>query len=370
MKVLVISVTCGEGHNSTARAIVNKLCDMGITCEFLDAFQYISKNLSKALEDGYLFSTKYISAPYSYVYRKSEKRSKNAEDISSVRLLNTVLASKLRQFVEDYAPDVIITTHCFAAAMIDVLKTKGVINSVNIGVVTDFTAHPFWEESLHFDYLVTASEMLDMQFFKKGFTKEQLLPFGIPIAKKFSKEMPAKQECRKQIGLCPDKRTVLLMSGSMGFGRLYSIVEQLDELPFDFQIIAVCGRNLEAKEEIDGMHTAKRMVTYGYTDNIELLMSASDCIVTKPGGLTSSEALAMGLPLVLVNPIPGQEERNVEFLLNNGAAMAVTETTPLDDVMYQLFSNDKKLDVMKENIKLIAHPDSSERLCEFVKNLK
>lgn len=370
MKVLVISVTCGQGHNSTAKAIVKKFCDMGITCEFLDAFEYISKSLSRALEDGYLFSTKYISAPYSYVYRMSEKRSKNAEDLTSVKLLNTVLASKLRQYLEEYNPDVIITTHCFAAAMVDILKTKGVINSVNIGVVTDFTAHPFWEESIHFDYLVTASEMLDMQFFKKGFSKEQLLPFGIPIAEKFLKEMPAKEECRKKIGLHPDKRTVLLMSGSMGFGRLYSIVEELDKLPFDFQIIAVCGKNLEAKEEIDSMQTEKRVVTYGYADNVELLMSAADCIVTKPGGLTSSEALAKELPLILVNPIPGQEERNVEFLLNNGTAMAVTETTPLDDIMYQLFSNDKKLDVMKANTKLISHPDSTTRLCEFVKNLK
>ncbi len=369
MRVLVISVTCGQGHNSTGKAIVDKLSELGVDCEFLDAFEYINRILARALDDGYLFSTKYISVPYSYVYRKTERRSKNAEDLTSFKLLNTVLASKLRQYLEEYNPDVIITTHCFAAAMVDILKTKGIINSVNIGIVTDFTAHPFWEESIHFDYIVTASEMLDLQFLKKGFKKQQILQFGIPIAEKFANEMPSKQECRTKIGLDPDKRTVLLMSGSMGFGRLDTIVRQLDKIPSDFQIIVVCGKNEEAKETVDRMKTKKTVITYGFTDNVELLMSASDCIVTKPGGLTTSEALAKGLPLILVNPIPGQEERNVEFLLNNGVAMAVTDTCPLDDIVYQMFAVEDKIRVMKENIKLLAHPDSTLRLCEFVKNL-
>ena len=159
------------------------------------------------------------------------------------------------------------------------------------------------------------------------------------------------------------------MSGSMGYGNIEETVNLLDKVPYDFQIITVCGNNSAAKAKIDTMHTKKRVLNLGFVDYVDILMDASDCIITKPGGLTSSEALAKGLPMVIVNPIPGQEDRNTEFFTNNGVAMAVTPTLPLDEVMYHLLSDPRRIEIMRESIRLIAKPESTKNICEFSKNL-
>ncbi len=369
MKILVISVTCGQGHNSTAKALIKVLEKKGMECEFLDAFEHINKILAKALDDGYQLSTKYISKPYAKIYKRAEQRKKNSDEASSVKVVNTLLASKLRKFIENYDPDVIVTTHCFAAAMVEILKEKKIIHSVNIGIVTDFTVHPFWEESLHFDYIVTPSELLEHQMLKKGFKKSQILPYGIPIDPKFSENKYEKKDLMMEFGLDFGKLTVLMMSGSMGYGNIRGVVAKLDKIPLDFQIIVVCGNNAEAKKEIDAMRKTKKFLTFGYVNNVDQLMAVSDCIITKPGGLTTSEALAMRLPLILINPIPGQEDRNLEFLLNNGVAMAVSDTCMLDEVMFQLLKNPNRFSLMKENIDFLRKPDSTEKLSEFITNL-
>jgi processive 1,2-diacylglycerol beta-glucosyltransferase len=159
------------------------------------------------------------------------------------------------------------------------------------------------------------------------------------------------------------------MSGSMGYGNISQLITKIDEIDTDFQIIAVCGNNKHAKHKIDGMTTKKKVFCYGFANNVDLMMDASDCIVTKPGGLTTSEALAKNLPIIMVNPIPGQEERNVEFLLNNGLAINVTDTSPIDEVLYQLFLYPEKLENMVKNIKLVGKPNASSDLSDFIINL-
>lgn len=370
MKVLVISVTCGQGHNSTAKALIRRLEEKGVECCLLDAFEHISKTLAKAIDDGYQLSTKYIAKPYAKIYRFAEQRKKNSDDESGVKLLNSLLASRLRKHIETYDPDVIVATHSIAAAIIDVLKEKKVIRSINIGIVTDFTVHPFWEEALHFDYIVTPSELLDHQMLHKGFTKKQILPFGIPINPKFSENRSDKAQVLRSLGLDPEKLTILVMSGSMGFGNIRHVVAKLDTVQADFQAIVVCGNNAEAKKEVDEMRKAKKFVTFGYVTNVDELMTAADCIVTKPGGLTTSEALAMQLPLILINPIPGQEDRNLEFLLNNGAAMAVSDTCPIDEVLFQISQNPERIELMEKSIAFLRKPDSTERLSSFIAGLE
>ncbi len=370
MKVLVISVTCGQGHNSTGKAIIKMLEEKGIECGFLDAFEYINKILAKIIDDGYKLSTKYASKPYASIYRRAERRKKNSDDPGSMKAVSTILSSKLRNYIEEYNPDVIVTTHCFAAAMVEVLKQKGVINSINIGIVTDYHVHPYWEQAIHFDYLVVANEFLTFQALKKGFKKEQILPIGIPIDPKFANCSYDKKETRKKLGLDPEKPTVLLMSGSMGYGNIRKTVAKLDKLDTDFQAIVVCGSNAAAKEQVDKMKTEKSFLTYGFVNNVDELMAASDCIITKPGGLSTSEALAMRLPMVLANPIPGQEERNQEFFLNSGVACAVTKTCGIDEVLYQLSANPVRTEQMRNNIDFMRKPDSTKSLCDFIESLK
>ena len=369
MKVLVISVTCGQGHNSTGKAIIKMLEDKGIECDFLDAFEYINKILAKFIDDGYKLSTKYASKPYASFYRLAEHRKKNSDDPGSMKAVSTILSSKLRKYLEEYDPDVIVTTHCFAAAMVEVLKQKGIIHSTNIGIVTDYHVHPYWEQAIHFDYLVVANEFLKYQALKKGFTEEQILPIGIPIDPKFANCNYDKKETRKKLGLDPEKPTVLLMSGSMGYGNIRKTVSKLDAVQSDFQTIVVCGSNASAKAQVDKMRTEKTFLTFGFVSNVDELMAASDCIITKPGGLSTSEALAMRLPMILANPIPGQEERIQEFFLNSGAACAVTKTCGIDEIMYQMSINPIRASQMRSNIDILRKPESTRSLCDFIESL-
>lgn len=365
MRVLIFSVTAGEGHNSTAVALQACLNERNIDCDVLDTYGYVNRMLRSTVAKGYLLSTKKAKRAYSGVYRMAEKRHYNANRMSPARLANTMIAKKIMQYISASKPDVIVFTHVFVGIVLDVLKKKGKIKVDTIGIVTDFTMHPYWEESLHIDFIVTANELLTMQARKKGFTDQQILPLGIPINPKFSMSVTPAQ-ARETIGLDPDKPTLLIMSGSMGYGDIARSIRNLDKIDIDFQIISVCGNNQDAKMEIDRLITNKKIVNYGFVNNIDLLMDAADCIITKPGGLTTSEAMAKRLPIIVVNPIPGQEERNAEFLVNNGVAMLTSPTFTLTEAVYQFFANPRRIEVMRQSIDLIRKPNSTTDVCEFI----
>ena len=368
MKALVLSITAGQGHNSTGKALCAYLESIGCEAEMLDTFNYVNRILGETVSRGYLIAASNAKLAYKGAYRLAEKRKKSRTDVSPTRATGSIMAKKLLKYINNYDPDVIICTHIFAGIIMDVLKAKRETRAKTIGILTDFAFHPYWEEGLNLDYVVTPNELITAQALKKGFTPSQILPIGIPIHPKFARSMP-KEEARAELGLDLTKRTVLLMSGSMGYGSIEETVRKLDSVPFDFQLITVCGNNAEAKTKIDAMHTKKRILNLGYVNYVDKLMDAADCIISKPGGLTTSEAMAKRLPMIIVDPIPGQEDRNTEFLTNNGAAMAVSHTAPLDEVLYQMLADPRRIEVMRAAIDIIRKPDSTRDICEFAKKI-
>jgi processive 1,2-diacylglycerol beta-glucosyltransferase len=174
------------------------------------------------------------------------------------------------------------------------------------------------------------------------------------------------------------------MGGGVGYGNMFETLQKINALNVDCQIIVICGKNEKVREKIEAYISSenqrnqenqeisenkennKKILCFGFVDNVDQLMDASDCIVTKPGGLSTSEALAKNLPIIIVNPIPGQEERNTEFLLNNGVAMRVTKTCPLDEVIFQFFFFPEKIENMKRNINLLRRPNATHDICEFI----
>ena len=183
----------------------------------------------------------------------------------------------------------------------------------------------------------------------------------------------ARIAARDKLGLARDKTTLLVMGGSMGYGNMDELVRRIDALDAerDFQIIAVAGRNAQMKASLDRLaeKSRHRVLATGFVNYVSTLMDAADCIITKPGGLTTSESLAKNLPMIIVNPIPGQEERNTEFLLNNGCAMATSKTVPLEECIYQLLLSDVRLEAMRACIRSVAKPDSAGELSRFLLNL-
>lgn len=368
MKVLLLSITAGQGHNATAKAISNYLDSMQIENKTLDTYRYINAFLGETVNKGYLLTSSKIKHAYAFFYEKLENRKKSKSIMSMTRITNKVLSHKLKKFIISYNPDVIVCTHIFAGILIDVLLEKEKIKAKTVGILTDFTFHPYWEEAQHLDYIIIPNELLINQAKKKGFQDNQIIPLGIPIHPKFSKSI-SKEEARKSLGLDQNKKTLLIMSGSMGYGNLEETVLELDAIENDFQMITVCGNNKEAKKQIDKLKTKKKILNYGFTTNVDILMDASDCIVTKPGGLTTSEAMAKMLPIIIVHPIPGQEDRNTAFFLNNGVAAAATRTCSIPEIVFQLFQSKKHIELMRECIKLIRKPDATKEICEFIKKI-
>ncbi len=362
MKVLVFSITAGQGHHSSAAALMGGLKLLGAECMMVDTLEYINTFLKGSVEYGYLASTKYSPNVYGAGYRLAEKHKRSKSDLSPVRNAARLLARRIDGLVSDFNPDAIVCTHSIAAHIVSYLKG---VKANTYGIITDFTMHPLWEET-NLDYYVTPSSLMANSLVKKGIDAKKMLPFGIPIDEKFSTKL-SKEEACNILGI-PCKTTVFFVSGSMGYGNMPRQIRKLMKLDMDFQIVAVSGRNDKMKKKIDEMaeNSPKKIFSYGFVNNIDVIMDAADFMVTKPGGLTVSEGLAKGLPLILVNPIPGQEDRNVEFLLNNGLALLATSTFPIDECVFQLLNNNLHREAVLKNAAAAGKPYAARELAEFI----
>ena len=359
MKAMILTVTAGQGHHQCAIALSEYLKKRNIECEIVDTLRNINVVLYESVKHGYLISTKDLPKAYGKFYNLVEKKA-TAPKLSPGRVTSAAFALKLKKIIKESNPDVIICTHVFPAQMITEMHD---INIPIIGIITDFTFHPFWQDT-KIDYYVTASEQLTNQALKKNIKENEILPFGIPIREKFMSKTD-KESTRKKLGI-ENKQTVFVMSGSMGYGKVFKQIKALDKINIDFQMICVCGNNKKLYKTIKEYKAEKNIYCYQFVDNVDVLMDASDVIITKPGGLTTSEALAKGLPLILINPIPGHEERNAEFLLNNGAAMKITSTFPVDECIYELFSSKWRLENMTKAVSMLAKPNSTKDLGDFI----
>ena len=365
MKALILSITAGNGHNIAARAIKERLDELGVDTVIKDTYRDFSHGMSTTIDKGYLLSTKYAPKLWGKAYSLAEERLELETDARFGTWGKLLVYKKLKKYVTENKFDVIIATHTAPAGFMTILKEDNVTDAKMYGVITDFTVHPFWEET-NLDYYVTASKLLQNMMAKKGIYEEKILPFGIPVAKKFEQTIP-KEAAREQLGL-KNKYTVFVIGGSMGFGAVKKHIRNLSSSKEDFQIVVVCGNNKKLKEDLLEMNTRKDLKVFGFVNNIDLIMDASDCILTKPGGLTVSEALAKNLPLILIDPIPGQEDRNRDFLLNAGFAISTSKKFPADEAVYQLFTNKERTEQILNMIKTSAPKNAGRNLGEFIVN--
>lgn len=370
MKVLVITATIGQGHNAVARSIANGLLERGVSCEVLDMYRYFSPALQKIVQGGYLMSIKSVSAFHvrrvgEKYYEMMEKGYKPLNEHAFARFKNMPFAKSLKKYLDSYRPDVIVCTQVYCLHMMDIVKSKGWTDAVLIGVDTDFTVQAHWQGNDYMDYIVTASDGLTGQLLEKQVPREKILPFGIPISPKFM-EKTDKCEAKELLCLDPEKKTLLIMGGSMGYGNIDKTILQLDALPVDFQAMVICGSNVRMRSKLKKLKTNKRFDVYGFSYNVPLMMDAADVMVTKPGGISLSEGLAKGVPMVLDNAIPGMEDRNADFMVERGLALSVTKSCPITQAVGDLLAQDDAAARMRENMKDYARPDSSGELCRFV----
>lgn len=366
MNVLVLTVTAGQGHNTCAKAVVTALEKQGVHCRLIDTVKYLNEMTGDAFNRAYLSMSKYVPQMWGSLYRGALKNSRSITERSSPGIVPMV-PKKFRNLIHDSAPDAIVCTHFVASLLLTRLRSEGEARMPVVGINTDFSLHPFWE-GVDQDYLVLATDSMDYMVLERGISAEKILPIGIPVHEKF-RGLPNRQDCRAALNLA-DKPTLLVMSGSMGFGSLIDHVDELDSLPLDFQMAVICGNNQPLRErlydKIEAGAYSKYIRPLGFIDNVEMYMGAADIICTKPGGLSVSETFCVARPMVLLDPIPGLEELNAAFLVNSGLAVQTGKNYSLQEAVYNLFSNPRRMEAIEREQLYYSPCDAAHRLADFL----
>jgi processive 1,2-diacylglycerol beta-glucosyltransferase len=357
MRTLILSVSAGGGHVNAAEAIESyiKLNNPENEVMLVDTIKYINPFLDKVVIGSYLKSLKFSPSLFGKLYDLAETGDSIASFSSKV---NEIIIHKLIPLIENFAPDVIVTTHPFSTEMISILKGKGKINTPVTAILTDYAPHSFWIHPNIDAYIVSTDEMVD-EMVRRGVDRDIIYPLGIPVKPNFTNSFPRK-ETLEDLGLSDDKPTVLLMGGSLGMGKINNLYEELQRIEKDIQIIVITGNNHKLfsrlSESKDSYSKATRII--GYTTEVNRYMQACDLLITKPGGLTITEALICGVPLALFSAIPGQEEKNAEFLAKNELAVDLGDGKNCRNIIDRLLSSSDLLNLMKKNCIKFAKPNS------------
>ncbi len=368
-KVLILSASVGAGHLSAANALEKefKLQNAAEEIKNIDVLDYTNPLFRRLYGKAYLDMVNTMPEVLGWMYDSMDKPWQNEKRRLALSKLNTQPFIKL---LKNEKPDIAVCTHFLPAEIISWLKAKEKISCPQAIVVTDFDAHALWLVH-HYEQYFVALDETKVHLSKLGIPTDKITVSGIPIDPVFA-ETKDKIEMRERFGLAKDKLTILVSAGGFGVGNIQRLLEALSELETPSQIIAICGRNEELKNKLQKLAIEKlnsKTVSFkpiGFTKEMDEYMSASDIIVGKPGGLTTSEALAKGLVFVVVNPIPGQEERNSDHLLEKGCAIKCNNLPVLAYKIDELMSDKKRFETMKTNVTKFAHPNSSREIVQKI----
>ena len=369
-KVLIFYASYGGGHLNAAKSIqecINKNYQ-DYDSELIDCMKYVNKPIEKISTVAYREMAKKAPWAWGKIYSDSQKGP--LAHISSKS--NQIFAIKLLKLLREKQPDIIISTHPFGSQMCSYLKRKGKITAKIATIMTDFAPHDQWLVGSDFtDYFFVAHNKMKDYLKSKNIPEEKIFVTGIPISSRFLQTYN-REEILKEFNLQDNKKNILFFGGGefgLGKTRTVEIFESLVKNFYNIQIVAISGKNLKMKEnfnEIVKKYNKENSVRIlEYTNKVPELMSISDLVVSKPGGLTTSESLASNLPMIIINPIPGQEEENAEFLEKKGVGIWIRKHDIPDKILRELISNSEKLQKMKENTNILAKKHSTEDICKF-----
>ena len=395
MRVLIATITAGGGHLAAASALDEawKSLRPGDTVERVDFLKFFSPLHKKIHLDGYVKLVERAPELWGLVFKKTDS-AKATRHLSKLKLaFPSGSRARILRYLKQFSPDIVLCTHYLPLETLAILKTKGArLSSAAAGssveargkfqlattlgraaagtaalhapfvvsIVTDFEAHALWMEDC-VDLYCVAAEETKARLVARGAVAENVVATGIPISARFSNKPDAKA-VRKNFGWRDDLPVLLVLSGGFGMGPVAEILAELDKVPQPFQTIVVCGRNEELRRELATQDRKHPTHILGFSSNMHEPMAVADLIITKPGGLTSSEALALGKPLFILNPIPGQEAANSDFLLERGAAAKVNRVEDLPYRVGQLLGS-KKLSEMAKAAKALGHPHAAADIC-------
>jgi len=369
-KVLIFYASYGGGHLSAAKSIKQYIDEnfTDVQTEMIDCVKYINKALDKVTTGAYREMAKKAPWAWEKVYYKSQSGLLAKVSTTS----NKIMAVKIAKLFREYKPDLVISTHPFGSQMTSYLKQKNKTNCKLATVMTDFAPHDQWLIGNAFaDFYFVSNESMKTSMINSEIPENKIYVTGIPISGRFTQNYD-KQELLNNFGLKADKKTILFFGGGeygLGKDKTVQILNSLAKSNYNIQVVAIAGKNEKMKkafEDIVSQNNKEDTIkVLPFTDKVPELMSISDLVITKPGGLTTSESLASNLPIIVINPIPGQEEENAEFLENSGAAVWLKKDSNPDDIFKFIFENESILLKMKEKSIELARPNSTKDICNI-----
>lgn len=362
-KVLILTASTGAGHNQAAKSLQIKYEQAGHCVRVVDILKETSKAYEVMIGDGYEFVAANMPEVYRAMYEVADMKGFN-------KLANRYglpgANLKLEKIIKDYKPDVIIGTHAFAVGIVTSLKRRCEIDAKFISVVTDFRAHFAYYSQLVDAYIV-GSEYTKASLVTKGIPASKIYPYGIPINLAF-----LEADNQQTPSIKKDDFNVLVMAGSMGVAKIAEVIKEVVENP-DYKVTIVCGKNEKLFKTVTAMYgpyiDGERVIVYGFTKEIPRLMSEADVLITKPGGLTTTEALQKSVPMIVPFAIPGQEEENAEFLEENGVALRASTAQAVGRGVKTLYENRKLHHRMVYKMQKIAKDYSIDSVVDLSEKL-
>ncbi len=364
-RVLLMYISVSSGHHRAALALEKalKILAPDVEAMTINSLNYTNPLVEKVINKTYMGVIKNKPEVWEYLYDNP----KVFRSLSKLRdLIHRFNSGKLKVLLDDFKPDAIACTQAFPCGMVADYKSSFGLDIPLIGVLTDCYPHSYWLfDSV--DYYIVNSEAATAKLMEHGIPREKIKIYGIPIDPKFSEKADIGSIASK-IGLNKDLPTVLIMGGGQGLGPIPEIVSSLNRINVNIQILIVAGSNKNLLDWLEKRKQGFRMRTfvYGYASNIDELMSVSTLVITKPGGLTISEAVSKSLPIIIINPIPGQEAKNAEYLLKERVAVKADSISDAGILTEALLGQRSKLEQMRQNAKRIAKPDSAVDIARLI----
>ena len=383
MKILILTAATGGGHLRASSALKSYILETQDDCEveIVDTLKYISPLLDKTVTEGYEAMAKRTPKLFGSLYKST-----NRGTSKTTYFFCNIFRKYLMPLVEEFRPDAIISTHPFATEMISLLKEDGKITAPLICVMTDYGPHRAWIHPYVDSYIVSNEGMVDTMA-KMGAPREKIHPYGIPVEESFYEKMD-RAEVLRQLGLSPDKPTVLIMAGSFGVSNILRIYNNIIKVNLDFQIIVITGKNERLYEAFNKLilrnsrqkplrdvsvklkpKPSKPTKVLFFTNEVHKYLQISDLIITKPGGLTVSEALACNLPMAIFDAIPGPETENAEFLIDNNMAVKIQKGSACSETIYDLLSNQERLEEMRRSCSAFDKSSSGPKIVNEIQKL-
>jgi processive 1,2-diacylglycerol beta-glucosyltransferase len=355
---LIFTAATGGGHNQAALSLKQQMAQEGFDMHVIDVFKENGKFLELLIEDGYSVVANRVPYLYGGIYKFSGQRTPNKH---LRRFFKVLLKRQLMHYLSVYEPSILVSTHPIFVHLIAELKREGYTTAACLSVITDLGVHRFY---LHpdIDAYITGLESTKKQLIQFGISPEKIYIYGIPVKSEFYNSVPLPAYEKKNF-------TLLVMGGSMGSRKLYSTLAALMRVEKPIDIHVVCGNNAHVRERIQS-HFANvpehiHLYTYGFIDNVHELMDHADLLISKPGGLTLTEAIHKNLPLIMPFFIHGQEEENAQILAEEGLGIQVENIKTLDKTITHYIDHPEALHAIAEKMHTVSSQYSLEKIAQL-----